>query len=362
MFSPLAFPNGVLLYNFSTSVPATPHSALTPFELFREPMIVLGITDAEEYREETDDQRQDSNGSSYDRSAATRREELESTAEELREQYPKVLVTQLLIFNNSREEDHAWVPEGAICVPPVESSKTTTMKTIMCDVSAKLLSEMTTYARAVQALPSVQSPTLAQNSAQTRRPLLDRTSSLRGQTPRSESPGPANDLSRSVSQSRGITSPPPGNSYESRPTSPNDGRAPPTSFDEIANAAMAGGLSRSASRASEKEGGRTASRDRSSIQSFPSSSTTAERARLKGKSRVGIVVGSLYLIAGRWSDAWRELIEHTSKARTNVDYLWHAKGLENLLTCMLLFAWAGFDFQVGPSVASPVKGNCVCTC
>lgn len=313
-------------------------------------MVVLGIADATEYQETEDHELPNGSANGY-----TGREELGTISARLHEQYPKVLLTQLLLFDDARNADHEWVPQGAICVPPVEHSKLTTMKTIMCDISAKLLAEMATYARAVQALPSVQSPGTSQSAPNQRtmelRPQIQRQSSLRSQDSRSGSPVPTHLPSRSVSQPQGISSATPTDS--SPTTSPTtEARVPPTSFDDIANAAVSSGLSRSTSRASQKEEGRAVSRDRSSMYGSVSSSSAAERARNKGKARVGIVIGSLYLMAGRWSDAWRELVENTSKARNNVDYLWYAKGLENLLACTLLLAWAGFDFQI-PAILQP---------
>ena len=73
-----------------------------------------------------------------------------------------------------------------------------------------------------------------------------------------------------------------------------------------------------------------------------------ERERNKGKGRVGVVVGSLYLLAGRWPDAIRELAESATIAKNNSDHLWHAKALDHILVCLLMCAWAGMDFQVSP--------------
>jgi hypothetical protein len=42
----------------------------------------------------------------------------------------------------------------------------------------------------------------------------------------------------------------------------------------------------------------------------------------------------------------RELVECTSIAKNNLDHLWHAKGLENILISMLMLAWTGLDFQI----------------
>lgn len=289
IFSPLAFPNGSLLYNFSTSMAPPSHTQLAPFDLFREPMMVLGIADALEYE-------------------SSPKDELQEVADKLAEQFPKILVSQLLVMDCTAEQQESWSLDSVICVPPSHATKTTTMNTIMCDISAKLLSEMGTYATAVQALPSVQSPGAAARPSDSR-PHLDRSLSLAS---RPESPA---DSSAVLS-----------------PSDTHPSRGPPTNFDEM------GAHTRS-------DSGKMANRDRMSVQAFGSTSAQ-ERAKNKGKARVGIVVGNLYMLAGRWNDAWRELVENTNKARTATDYLWYAKGLESIVVCMLLLIWSGFDFPI----------------
>ncbi|KAL2031123.1 hypothetical protein VTO58DRAFT_106474 [Aureobasidium pullulans] len=265
------------------------HTQLAPFDLFREPMMVLGIADALEYE-------------------SSPKDELQEVADKLAEQFPKILVSQLLVMDCTAEQQESWSLDSAICVPPSHATKTTTMNTIMCDISAKLLSEMGTYATAVQALPSVQSPGAAARPSDSR-PHLDRSLSLAS---RPESPA---DPSAVLS-----------------PSDTHPSRGPPTNFDEM------GAHTRS-------DSGKMANRDRMSVQAFGSTSAQ-EKAKNKGKARVGIVVGNLYMLAGRWNDAWRELVENTNKARTATDYLWYAKGLESIVVCMLLLIWSGFDFPI----------------
>ena len=71
---------------------------------------------------------------------------------------------------------------------------------------------------------------------------------------------------------------------------------------------------------------------------------------------MGLVLGTLYLMAGRWSDAWKELLEQTARARALNDWLWYAKGLENLLACMILLGWSGFDFVVPAMIHTGTDG------
>jgi hypothetical protein len=84
-----------------------------------------------------------------------------------------------------------------------------------------------------------------------------------------------------------------------------------------------------------------------SIQGFGSGGV-GERARNKGRGRVSIVIGSLYMCAGHWHEAMRELVDGATRARAYSDHLWQAKALENIMVCLLLFAWSGMDFQVSP--------------
>lgn len=58
------------------------------------------------------------------------------------------------------------------------------------------------------------------------------------------------------------------------------------------------------------------------------------------------MIGSLYMCAGHWHEAMRELTEGATRARAYSDHLWQAKALENIMVCLLLFAWSGMDFQV----------------
>ena len=45
MFSPLAFPEGLVLYDLATTLPPPSHLALAPFEIYREPLVIVGIAD-----------------------------------------------------------------------------------------------------------------------------------------------------------------------------------------------------------------------------------------------------------------------------------------------------------------------------
>ncbi|KZF21369.1 Trs120-domain-containing protein [Xylona heveae TC161] len=348
MFSPLAFPTGSVLYEITTSISPPSYSALSPFELFRESLMIITIADNREINYSGNDGQME-NGPGL----STILEELE----EIRAKYPKALVHQALLFDYSAPHDGASLPEGILPVPPPELSRTTTMKTVMCDLTSLLLGEMTTFAKALQDLPTLESP--GDSQALWSSTGLSRPSSQMSESSRPVSPSGSTDRNAyrmSMPASISTSSEPSGTSEGRPPLNPSNSAPaqPPTTFDEIA----ASGLQRSnsimntVSRSSAGTEMREHSRDRISLQKFGTSNMT-ERAKNKGRARIGLVIGTLYLHAGRWGDAVRELVENASIAKANSDHLWHAKGLENILVCLLLFAWVGMDFQI-PQICYPI--------
>jgi hypothetical protein len=124
-------------------------------------------------------------------------------------------------------------------------------------------------------------------------------------------------------------------------------RTPPTTFDEISGINAANALHQTNSNtARPSTATKSTTADRVSIHGFGSGGV-GERARNKARGRITIVIGTLYMCAGQWLEAMKELTEGATKARALSDHLWHAKALEHIMVCMLLFAWSGMDFQVG---------------
>lgn len=339
------------MYDLTTHYPAASHVALSPFETFREPLVIIAIADGPElsrtpYRENP---RRSVNGYGPPKPEHFLRE-LNQDLEDLRDNYPKALVHQVLLFDYVHESSPTKLPEGLVAVPPAAECKLTTMKTIMCDISSMLLAEMTGLAKSLQGLSTIESPKLAQG--------------LWGQTGNFWPSGQSADLSRQNSQvtlngherdaspagsrdrARDRMSMPalrPGASYFNtpalggRPTTPND-----SSFDQAPNTSQSNSF---AARFMTPNPNRDTSRDRVSVQGFGPGSVS-ERSRNVGRGRVGIVIGSLYLNAGRWNDGLKELMEGASLAKQNLDHLWHAKALENILVGMLMLAWSGLDFFI----------------
>ncbi|KAI9697980.1 MAG: hypothetical protein M1836_004333 [Candelina mexicana] len=365
MFSPLAFPTGMIVYNLSTSLSPSTQAGLSPFELFRQPLLILGIADDTELRARS----YDAHGDLADERrtpVATDFSQLSENLDELRECYPSALVHQILLFDHVHENPHVHIPEGITAVPPSKQSRTTTIKTVMCDVTTSLLAEFTTFAKSLQGLPSINSPATSQPTYRASAHSALQAEQIRGQPSggvvdsrgsRSESPA---DIARRVQQRMSMparvtstSSVQQGSNSSPRPTSPPDSVQfpPPSDRNDSLGATEENSVENTVSRSSAGSTVRAPSQDRVSIQGFGSGSLS-ERARNKGKGRVGLVVGTLYLNAGRWPDAVRELVESACIAKANIDHLWHAKALENVLVCLLMLAWAGMDFQI-PQICYP---------
>ncbi|KAJ4289703.1 hypothetical protein N0V90_011032 [Kalmusia sp. IMI 367209] len=368
MFSPLAFPNGSLLYDLSTSLPPPSHLSLSPFEQFREPLLIIGIADASEYpwlrrsRAETDEQE---NARAKSDLQSSEDDEMQSAIEDLREQFPKAYLHSLMMFDCPSQQ-HPRLPPEALLVPPTAQIRMTTMKTLMCDLTSTLLAEMTTLAKSIQGLPTVASPASQAGTADNvpSWASADPTGSLfsrrNSQTPASSRPdSPVSTAQKDLHRmSMPVLPSSTGGSLaadDPRASSPTTqgSRTPPTTFDEISGINAANTLHRTASNSSKSNSAaRDPSADRVSIHGFGSGGV-GERARNKGRGRVSVIIGTLYLCAGQWHEALKELTEGATRARTFSDHLWHAKALENIMVCLLLFAWSGMDFQI-PQICYPV--------
>jgi hypothetical protein len=370
MFSPLAFPNGTLLYDLSTSVPPASHLSLSPFEQFREPLLIIGIGDASEYP--WLDSSRAANGSATPTSSSRQSQddgvdEIQGAIEDIREQFSRAYLHSLMMFDAETQTQHPRLPPETIFVPPASRLRTTTMKTVMCDLTATLLAEMTTLARSIQALPTVASPASqtgaagntpswasSDHSSQSSRRNSQAPNASRPQSPLSDTQKDAHRMSMPVLPS-GSGGPLTVDDPRAGSPSTQGARTPPTTFDEISGVNAANVLHKVNSNTSKNTTStKDTASDRVSIHGFGSGGV-GERARNKGRGRVSIVVGTLYMCAGQWNDAVRELIEGATRARAFSDHLWHAKALENIMVCLLLFAWSGMDFQV--SIINPTCGS-----
>ncbi|KAI1375230.1 Trs120-domain-containing protein [Hypoxylon crocopeplum] len=378
MFSPLAFPDGAMFYDLVTHIPPPSHLALAPFELFREPLTLIAIADGRELENAAFSKRQSANGyapTMAERNIRTLYQELE----ELRDTYPKILVHQVLVFDYApHTENTIPIPEGIKTIPPVEHSKRTTIKTIMCDMSSLLLAEMTTLAKSFEGMTAIDSPGQAPArpglngtswTSDDANPAARRNSQYAVSTvTRSASTSSATDRSQArMSMPVPFKSLPFGSNSSSpsaRPTTPvRSGLSnPPTTFDDIAsvnssNPDVSSPEPQASSRPGSAGGSRAANQDKVSVQGFGPGGLN-ERWRNKGRGRVTILVGSLYLQAGRWTDALKELIEGATVAKSINDHLWHGKALELITICLLLLGWIGVEFQV-PTICLPTNDKTI---
>ncbi|RAL07761.1 TRAPPII-specific subunit TRS120 [Aspergillus homomorphus CBS 101889] len=337
MFSPLAFPTGMILYDLTYSVPPTSHLELFPFEIFREPLVIIAIADGSELGETT--KKGDTTSAAEQVPTPGELGQLRQELETLKQTNPRALVHQLLVFDYDGVDKLFSGPDNVSWVPRPQASKATTMKTVLCDITSLLLSELDDFAKTLQSIPTIHSPR-ASSWGPHRGPDLR--------------PRPTDRLFHRMTMPAQLPSNP--NGAPESPGSSNQGSpAPgehetPTTFDEITRSIQLANRSNSMSKPHSLPTSKEHSRDRMSVSGM--SATDRTKNRIKG--RTGVVVGTLFLQAGRWPDALKELVEAASNARASSDYVWHAKALESILLCLLMLAWAGMDFQI-PPVCYPVS-------
>ncbi|KAJ4136070.1 hypothetical protein NW768_003678 [Fusarium equiseti] len=363
MFSPLAYPDGAIIYNLVTHVPPPSHLALTPFDLYREPLAIIALADGTELHQKNLNKRQSMNGAGPTTTEKNIRA-LYQELEELRDTYPKALVHHVLIFDYvNPHSTEIPMPEGLIDIPPPEQCTVTTIRTVMCDISSLLLAEMTTLAKSFEAMTNIESPvpysTTSRHTNGTGswggegglNSLLKRNSSITSSkhSSRSNSAGGIMDKAHarmsmpvnvrpglhSSNSTPGLSSTPP-KSNLSNPPMTTDGPSPPTSDRSTPEPSALPETS---------ENTRSASRDRISTQGFGSGGVN-DRWRHRTKGRAAVVVGSMFLQAGRWTDSIKELSDGAMAARSVNDHLWHGKALELILVNLFLLGWSNIEFHV----------------
>ncbi|OQN98628.1 hypothetical protein B0A48_15294 [Cryoendolithus antarcticus] len=314
--SPTRFEQGCLLFDYTSSAPGERVLQYSPYELSRETLLVIGIASA---------------GSSRDSNEKT----FTAATEHLREKHSRAVHRQVLLLHDGGDVEDSSGSDIVVTQPREEG--TLSLQNAMNLVAVRFLRELTTYAQAMQASPSIPTPGQASRT-------LQRMSWLRDADGR---PGSGSGFGTPLGSPTGEDAP-------SRSTS-RSRASPATSFDQIAGAnAAPSGLSRSDS--SSKKHGRTASQDRIALNGF-GPGLSQEKIKKRGRARVGIVSGTIYMLAGLWSEALQQLVEHTTQARSINDPLWHAKGLENIIVCLTLHAWQSVEFQLPPICYPAVDRN-----
>lgn len=359
MFSPLAFPDGAIFYEFATHAPPPSHLALLPFDLYRETLVVIAVADGSEV-DKVPFSKTQTGETLADRNIRA----LYQGLEDLRDSFPKAIVHQLLLFDYTHPEDHPIpLPEGIVAIPPPDQWKRTTMRTIMCDVSTLLLAEMTSLAKSFEALTYIESPGQISDTNGSEKPTLTRRNSQFSLSGRSASASGALERKESrMSMPLPFKGSPLGAGTPDRPTTPVKSSSalanPPTTFDDIPvvkeKSAPSSPEARGSARPVTAQAMRSASQDRVSVHGFGSGGVN-ERWRNKGKARVTILMASMYLQAGRWADSLKEAMEGATVAKSINDHLWHGKALEIIVVSLLLLGWAGVEFTIPTICLSPDK-------
>lgn len=296
--------------------------------------MILAIADGTELFEDAHGKSQESESTTQSHQGYPTPDGLGHLLDELeavKERNPRALIHQLLIFDYPKVDKPANGPGDVLWIPRPQASKATTVKTVLCDITSLLLGELDEFAKMIQSIPTIESPK-ASSWGPHRGPELR--------------PRPTDRLLHRMTLPTNLPSNPnggPDTPRGSNSSSPaHNDHETPTTFDEITRSIQVTTRSSSAGKAGSVSSSTEHSRDRSSVGGL--SATDRTKNRIKG--RVGVIVGSLFLLAGRWPDALKELVEAASNARASSDYVWHAKALESILVCLLMLGWAGMDFQV----------------
>ncbi|WEW61963.1 hypothetical protein PRK78_007463 [Emydomyces testavorans] len=298
-------------------MPPTSHLDLFPFELFREPLAILAIADGKELLESrgTDEAlpERSANGiKDPPNPHPPGLKDLVAALNELRESYPRSLIRQLLIFDYEGVKSLINGPDDVTWIPSPAASRTTTMKTLMCDISSLMLKELANFAESLQEWPSIDSPKASSWGPR-------RTTDTR----------PADKLKHRMTMPAQLPSQPnaPPNHHSDTELTTQPFQSP-TTFDEITRSIQLANRTTAALKSGSNPGSKEHSRERMSVQGLASIN---ELSKTRFQARLKVVVGLLHLQAGIWPEAMKELVEGATGARTGSDYIWHAKALEGIL-------------------------------
>ncbi|EEH16791.1 hypothetical protein PABG_06878 [Paracoccidioides brasiliensis Pb03] len=340
-FSPLAFPTGMIVYDLSISVPPISHLDLFPFEIFRESLVIIAIADGIELPGSTDGTQISSQATTY----GTKKtkypeveglEELQQEVHALKDSHPRSLVQQLLIFDYGGVEKLITGPEAVVWIPRPEVATSTTVKTVMCDITSRILGELSGFVERMQEWPTVESPKASSWGPR--------------RTPEAH-PGSPDKLQQRMTMPAQLPGANGTFSHFSDANSQPAEHDSPITFDEITRSIQLSNRISSSIKTASKPGSKEHSHERMSVQGIGFMGAN-ERTKSRLKGRLSIVAGTLFLQAGLWPDSLKELVEGASIARAGSDYIWHAKALESILQCLLMLGWAGMDFKI-PQICYP---------
>ncbi|KHJ32495.1 putative hypercellular protein [Erysiphe necator] len=361
MFSPLAFPVGMIVYDLTTFYPSYSCIALSPFELNREPIVIIGIADAAEIEQTACDGTNppDGNEIQYERMNLFINE-LDEDFKCLKERYYKAILHRILLFDYVSQRPAVNLPEDIITVPPLEKCKRTTLKTIMCDISSRLLADMTILANSIQESKSLESINSLRPGQDISFTTLnkDQRSDVRSSSDEKKTAGSSGEnsalrfLDRSHSRSTM-----PIFRKDSRPSSASGRPRLPINYRPSSSHNILEGNSHTSQENPQSTQRMVMNRfhstsatmdknlDKNLILGFGSGSFNEHTINVE-KCRKNIMIGSLYMLAGRWTDAIKEMTEGAIIAKNVLYHLWHARALENILVSVLMLAWCGLNFQI----------------
>lgn len=291
LFSPTVFVPGRVLLDYSTSVGGQWIDSF-PFELNRTPQVVIALSDGSPAID--DGQRQTLEGNE---DVNTTFDDLHTLFRQSVDQDQRPLVHYLAVFDRSSTQ---LLDERLTWCSVVGARQSGDVATFILSITASVLDVFDQLARDYKGV-MIHSPHLIVQ----RRATSNGYSATKNALPQ---------LSRIPAEAKQTSSLP--NGVEPNvESSPNDN-------------------SRSAS---GSRFGFASPKKAESTDSLPDNS----------RARYQILLGTLYLQAGRWPDALRDLSEGAVSTRGHVvDTAWHAHALEGLMVCMVMFAWAQLDFNI----------------
>ena len=316
--------------------------------------MVIGIVDGGEYSDLHPAENKEDKDKSDVQGNQSLIHTIKNALTELKENYSKALVHYLLIFDFERTRGHSNLPENVKTIPLTTPASNSNLKEFFYEMTSLLLDEIASYLKTVQALHTVPSPpvsinldgsvsyngwptSLNYNVSQAEKTKLGQLFSVSSDASAQEDMLGISTEAANTGNKR-IT-----HDEQRKMQVPPDKNDPATTFDEMTNS-----LSMTANLATKQKLERDVNNvelEKIPVQGFGSGSLS-ERARDMTQARIDSITGQLLLISGHWSEALYETAQSVIKCKFLDDYLWHAKGLEIILTCLLMQAWAGHKLKV----------------
>ena len=345
-----------MLFELSPYLPPVSQLALSPFELFREPLVVIGILDSSEYScfRSTETQKNHDAGNIQD--GVSPSETLDNALLELKENYSKALVHYLLLLGIEKDEGLSQYPRNVRAMPSALATDSIETREFFVELTSLLLDGMVSYSKTIQALPTIPSPKFSsaisesdpapgwpvgQDYGMMHSDESSASSKPMALTEKVTLTHPLSITSIQTSKSNSKGSAKIGHA-EVAPHRP-EYKVPAITFEEMNDPSIS--ISSASQRSVAAPKTIEAESKKINVQGFGSGSLN-ERVRDIGQARISAVVGQLLLVSGHWSEALNETLKSVVKCKFFDEYLWYAKGLETILVCLLMQVWAGHALKV----------------